>query len=117
VNKQAVLKVCGRCLSAINCMAHSINDCACSEIKLSIETSNFLKKTSYNCLCNKCLLELDQLVAQSLKYTFPMQRKDMIEGIHYYMENGFFVFTELYHIMRGYCCESGCRHCAYGYHN
>lgn len=31
----------------------------------------------------------------------------------FYMENGRKVMTEEYHIRRGYCCGSGCRHCAY----
>jgi hypothetical protein len=31
----------------------------------------------------------------------------------YYIENGFVVMTEQYHLRRGYCCESGCRHCPY----
>ncbi|MBC7864910.1 MAG: hypothetical protein IAF38_18185 [Bacteroidia bacterium] len=34
----------------------------------------------------------------------------------YYMsEEGFVVFTEKYHLKRGYCCKSGCKHCPYGY--
>ncbi len=33
----------------------------------------------------------------------------------YYMENGFMVFTEAYHLRRGYCCKSACRHCPYGF--
>jgi len=36
------------------------------------------------------------------------------EGL-YYIENGFYVFTEKYHLQRGYCCKSGCRHCPYGF--
>jgi hypothetical protein len=32
----------------------------------------------------------------------------------YYVENGMVVFTEAYHLKRGYCCRSGCRHCPYG---
>ena len=31
----------------------------------------------------------------------------------FYMENGFKVMKEEYHIKRGYCCCSGCRHCTY----
>jgi hypothetical protein len=23
------------------------------------------------------------------------------------------VFTEKYHLLRGYCCNSGCKHCPY----
>lgn len=36
-------------------------------------------------------------------------------GEDYYIENGLYVFTEEYHLKRGYCCGSGCRHCPYGY--
>jgi hypothetical protein len=31
----------------------------------------------------------------------------------YYLENGKVVFTPKYHIERGYCCGSVCRHCPY----
>ncbi|HRJ31208.1 MAG TPA: DUF5522 domain-containing protein [Cyclobacteriaceae bacterium] len=32
----------------------------------------------------------------------------------YYIEHGNVVFTAAYHKKRGYCCQSGCRHCPYG---
>ena len=35
------------------------------------------------------------------------------EGIDYYLEDGLFVFTAEFLLKRGYCCESGCRHCPY----
>lgn len=28
-------------------------------------------------------------------------------------DTGYLVFTELYHRRRGYCCDSGCRHCPF----
>ena len=31
----------------------------------------------------------------------------------FYIENGLRVMTEEYHIRRGYCCGSGCRHCPF----
>jgi hypothetical protein len=37
----------------------------------------------------------------------------LVEGEDYYLEGGLMVFTALYHLKRGYCCESGCRHCPY----
>jgi hypothetical protein len=37
------------------------------------------------------------------------------EGADYYIENGLYVFTEHYLLKRGYCCQSGCRHCPYGF--
>jgi hypothetical protein len=39
------------------------------------------------------------------------------EGIDFYFENGNLVFTEAYHLKRGYCCGNGCRHCPYQYEN
>lgn len=33
----------------------------------------------------------------------------------FYFENGLLVFTEKYHLNRGYCCKNGCRHCPYGF--
>ncbi|MGL6072720.1 MAG: DUF5522 domain-containing protein [Fimbriiglobus sp.] len=39
----------------------------------------------------------------------------LVEGRDYYIENGRWVFTETFHRERGYCCESGCRHCPYGF--
>lgn len=32
---------------------------------------------------------------------------------HYYMDGTRLVFTEQYHIDRGYCCGNNCRHCPY----
>lgn len=37
----------------------------------------------------------------------------LVEGVDYYLENGFLVFTSEYLARRGYCCENGCRHCPY----
>ena len=37
----------------------------------------------------------------------------------YYIDKktGFLVFTKIYHLKRGYCCGSGCRHCPYNHEN
>jgi hypothetical protein len=32
----------------------------------------------------------------------------------FYYEGPYLVFTAAYHLKRGYCCNSGCRHCPYG---
>jgi hypothetical protein len=31
----------------------------------------------------------------------------------YYFEKGFVVMTESFHLKRGHCCGSKCRHCPY----
>ncbi len=33
----------------------------------------------------------------------------------YYNEHGMLVFTEKYHIKKGFCCGNGCKHCPYNY--
>jgi hypothetical protein len=40
------------------------------------------------------------------------------EGEDFYInDKGFLVFTETYHLRRGYCCENGCLHCPYDFKN
>ena len=37
------------------------------------------------------------------------------EPDEFYYEGPYMVFTAAYHLRRGYCCQSGCRHCPYGF--
>ena len=40
----------------------------------------------------------------------------LIEGEDYYLTpEGYKVFTEKFHLKRGFCCKNGCRHCPYGF--
>jgi hypothetical protein len=32
---------------------------------------------------------------------------------YYFNDQGLMVFTKQYHLKRGYCCGSGCKHCPY----
>ncbi|WP_112112481.1 DUF5522 domain-containing protein [Flavobacterium aciduliphilum] len=42
--------------------------------------------------------------------------KELLEGEDYYLTvEGYRCFTEKYHLKRGYCCKSGCKHCPYGF--
>ncbi len=41
--------------------------------------------------------------------------QQLIEGEDFYFEGPYMVFTAKYLKERGYCCESGCRHCPYGF--
>jgi hypothetical protein len=38
----------------------------------------------------------------------------LVAGEDYYSEGAVIVFTARFLLRRGYCCESGCRHCPYG---
>lgn len=38
----------------------------------------------------------------------------LIQEVHYYLDNGKIIYTELYHALRKYCCgKEDCRHCPY----
>lgn len=41
----------------------------------------------------------------------------LAEGKDYYVDSKtkMLVFTQNYHLKRGHCCKSGCRHCPYGF--
>jgi hypothetical protein len=43
------------------------------------------------------------------------KRGNLTEEDYYLSPEGHIVFTETYHLKRGYCCKSGCKHCPYGY--
>lgn len=36
---------------------------------------------------------------------------------YYLTPDGLLVFTEKYHLNKGYCCGNGCRHCPYNFEN
>jgi hypothetical protein len=38
-----------------------------------------------------------------------------LEPEDFYFEGPNLVFTAAYHLKRGSCCRSGCRHCPYGF--
>lgn len=45
-----------------------------------------------------------------------MKNEELTEGVHfYYNGEGLLVFTEQYHLEKGYCCGMGCLHCPYDY--
>jgi hypothetical protein len=41
------------------------------------------------------------------------ERPLLVEGEDFYREGAYVVFTARYHLRRGFCCESECRHCPY----
>ncbi len=41
----------------------------------------------------------------------------MQEDNFYINDEGLLVFTEKFHLERGFCCGRGCKHCPYEYEN
>jgi hypothetical protein len=43
------------------------------------------------------------------------RKPNLTEDDYYLNPEGYIIFTEKYHLKRGYCCKSGCKHCPYGF--
>ena len=98
--------ICDRCERAMEYQA--------PPFETSRVTSDFLRQTNWDHLCPGCLKELEEKVQNIQGKIFP-KPSELLEGLHYYIENGLWIFTEYYHMLRGNCCKNGCRHCAYGF--
>ena len=35
------------------------------------------------------------------------------EDEYYYSSEGYIIFTQKYHLKRGFCCNNNCKHCPY----
>lgn len=103
---------CSRCGIEVLCNEKKGNIAFENDLVFIEQTKIFLKKTSYNCLCSQCSKDINNLVCDLLKEE---EVGELQLGKHYYMEVGYMVFTEYFHMIRGYCCKSNCRHCAYGF--
>ncbi|NCT73915.1 MAG: cysteine-rich CWC family protein [Chitinophagaceae bacterium] len=55
-------KRCPRCQQPFICRMGDIAHCQCSNVALSAETSDLLKKTFTDCLCQSCLIELPLVI-------------------------------------------------------
>lgn len=108
------VKICEKCTAPFECRVGDPCRCQCAEVVISAATAQFLEQTDFDCLCKNCLAHLNNQLAALENETFP-DSHNLRENFHYYIENGFWVFTENYHLLRGYCCRNGCRHCAYGF--
>ena len=72
----------------------------------------------YNDIGRKYFESVDKIVNdlnESKNYSLPTGKGTFVEGVHYYLEENRWVFTEVYHILKGSCCGNGCRHCPYGF--
>jgi hypothetical protein len=102
-------KLCERCNEHFYCQPENIMACQCYCVQLSDATRSFLEQSFFDCLCQKCLIEIDKKIQ-----TLP-SNDNLIENQHFYYEGNYMVFTEQYLMSRGYCCKSSCRHCPYGF--
>ena len=113
-------KKCSNCGAGFTCGAGNINEsCWCAELPHVSLVAN----KNQDCLCPKCLREVIrklEYASSSAERIFPAalepdlaRSNSLVEGEDYYLEGEALVFTALYHLRRGYCCENNCRHCPY----
>ena len=108
-------KICTRCRAVFTCGAAQRDEgCWCERLP----HVPVIADEQADCFCPQCLseaivglnpAELELPHAGKQKSSLPQLR----EGEDYYLEGGAMVFTAFYHLKRGYCCDSGCRHCPY----
>ncbi len=59
------------------------------------------------------LPEPEHIVRLSLLAVQFRAMSELVEGEDFYWEDLYLVFTAKFHLRRGHCCGSGCRHCPY----
>lgn len=55
------------------------------------------------------------MLSNHVKGIILMFTKNLDPEDFYRSPEGYIIYTEKYHLKRGYCCKSGCKHCPYGY--
>ncbi|MES2630167.1 MAG: cysteine-rich CWC family protein [Bacteroidota bacterium] len=53
---------CPRCEDTFQCKVGDVVNCQCSQVTLTPETYRFISANYSDCLCQKCLLELNKLM-------------------------------------------------------
>lgn len=107
-SEKSQIKSCEKCGQEFACGANEGGTCWCFNLGPLDELPYEYKE----CLCPDCLK--DFLKSEPTKSPSPNKTPSKLkEGRDYYLENGFMVFTEQYHLDREYCCGNGCRHCPY----
>ena len=121
--KKASQTSCPNCGRHFDCKPDAVEQCWCYAMPPVL-----MPATEKRCLCPKCFKTAAQKAiarfvaayqAGERPNTAPQYKRPgrPVEGIDYYVENGLLVMTPWYHLKRGYCCGSGCRHCPYGHEN
>src|SRR6266576_1480060 len=82
--------------------------CARTSIPDSLLARVPLELRNRSCLCQSCVTAFWHDHEQANARPQPIGAGDF-----YFDQNGLIAFTADYHLRRGYCCGSGCRHCPY----
>jgi hypothetical protein len=95
--------------------------CWCESAKVPAHVLRYLasQQPEPACLCGRCLALVARFAADGGEPERVMKRvgeeiSRSGESEDFYLDElGRTVFTAAFHLKRGYCCGSGCRHCPY----
>jgi hypothetical protein len=92
--------------------------CWCQEIHVPqhILSRMAAERIEHACLCRPCLVTIARLASELDDADTVIAEASRIASTNkaYYLDaGGNTVFTARYHLERGTCCASGCRHCPY----
>ena len=82
--------------------------CWCARVEVPAELLEQVPEEQRNraCICPDCVEKFHQRRAVQPPHSAS-------SGDFYFDPDGRLVFTAAYHLRRGYCCGTGCRHCPY----
>jgi hypothetical protein len=104
------LALCPQCGQGNGCLAVSPGGdpaaCWCQQVEIPAALLDRLPAVDRNrrCVCRGCVEQANA------RRTWNPQAGP---GEFYRLTDGRMVFTERYHLRRGYCCGNGCRHCPF----
>lgn len=82
----SVQKICPHCHASFICKAHDIANCECQSVKLSSNELAFIKQNYVDCLCPKCLSQVNSFFSQMktvvliLLFILPFTVKSQFHG-------------------------------------
>ena len=95
---------------------NSIWFCFSFELKSIINGNKVIPRKPFGIKYLKTSTIISCKVAKFVNMNNDLNTNNLKEGEDfYYTPEGYKCFTEKYHLKRGYCCKSGCRHCPYGF--
>ena len=118
VCNQPKQKSCSSCGVSFSCGPAAGKGCWCEDLP----PVSLVAGADQDCLCPACLSEAiaklaligNEATEVSASGTIATNSPPiLVEGQDYYCEGPAIVFTAHYLLRRGYCCDSGCRHCPY----
>ena len=118
--EQKRCRVCGRLVNSTKALGpfgdtmpqQFIVTSKCFLTTLSTELSTWQNSNSLHKRKSTSKMKVPQEPKPNLTSTSNASRDEQSTQ-DYYFENGFLVFTAAYHLKRGSCCGSGCRHCPF----